>query len=133
MFFLRQRTTDNRNPPFVLRLLTGEAKDRCPLFHNSVFPAKPKPRGLRPVTMALTTRNPVSYDPKVWHLRPVTMGVLTQKYGTYNSKPWEFYPLRRGCKLGVRSSACRDGGYGCCQGGLQAVVYTAWIDNRFVQ
>ena len=33
--------------------------------------------------MALTTRNPVSYDPKVWHLRPVTMGVLTQKYGTF--------------------------------------------------
>ena len=83
VFFERQRTTDNRNPPFVLRLLTGEAKDRCPLFHNSVFPAKPKPRELRPKSMALTTRNHGSFDPKAWHLRPVTMGVLTQKYGTF--------------------------------------------------
>ena len=33
--------------------------------------------------MALTTRNPVSYDPKVWHLQLKTMGVLTQKYGTF--------------------------------------------------
>ncbi len=43
------------------------------------------------------------------------------------------YILWRGCKLAVRSSACRGGGYGGCQSGLQTVVYTAGINNRFAQ
>jgi len=43
------------------------------------------------------------------------------------------YILWRGSKLAVRSSACCGGGYGGGQSGLQAVVHTAGIDNRFAQ
>ena len=43
------------------------------------------------------------------------------------------YILWRRSKSAVRSSVCGGCSYTCSQSGLQTVVYTAGIDNRFAQ